>query len=135
MENYHAKLIPHQTYHVYNRAIGDELLFQSDENYRFFLKQYRKYIFSVADTFAYCLMPNHFHFLLRVKGDEQLLLSFIAKAVGRKLTKLGFKNLSEMEQEDLLSLFVSNQFSHLFNSYSQAYNKQQSRKGSLLIEK
>jgi len=48
-------------YHIYNHAVGNENLFRCDENYRYFLKKYAEHISPIADTFAYCLMPNHFH--------------------------------------------------------------------------
>lgn len=54
-------------YHIYNHANGREDLFLNDDNYNFFLKKYTFHISHVADTFAYCLMPNHFHFLVRIK--------------------------------------------------------------------
>lgn len=54
-------------YHIYNHANGSENLFLNDENYNFFLKRYTSYIMPVDDTFAYCLMPNHIHFLVRIK--------------------------------------------------------------------
>ncbi len=60
-------------YHIYNRANGNENLFRERENYRYFLKQWEKCIPDVADTLAYCLMPNHFHFLIRTKGEVELM--------------------------------------------------------------
>ena len=69
-------------YHIYNRANGNELIFLKNENYRFFLQQYKKYILPIADTFCYCLMPNHFHFLVRIKSQEQLLSTFPIRPVG-----------------------------------------------------
>ncbi|MCX2678996.1 hypothetical protein OOZ15_03500 [Galbibacter sp. EGI 63066] len=72
MQNNKAILSPEGTYHIYNRANGSEQLFLSDENYWYFLRKYDEYINPVADTFCYCLMPNHFHFLVRVKSEEQL---------------------------------------------------------------
>ncbi|MEQ8910285.1 MAG: hypothetical protein RIC95_13890 [Vicingaceae bacterium] len=59
-------------YHVYNRANGNEKLFLTDDNYRYFLKKYEEYISPLVDTFCYCLMPNHFHFLVRVKEEKDL---------------------------------------------------------------
>jgi hypothetical protein len=34
---------------------------------------YKKYPGPFADTYSYCLIPNHFHFLIRIRvnGDEQ----------------------------------------------------------------
>ncbi|MFN2158185.1 MAG: transposase, partial [Anaerolineae bacterium] len=51
-------------YHIYNRGNNREDLFRSDDNYRYFLRLYADHIEPVAVTFAYCLMPNHFHAVL-----------------------------------------------------------------------
>ena len=65
---------PSTFYHLYNHANGSENLFRNDENYRFFLQKYAKYISTVADTYAYCLMPNHLHFLIKIKSEKRSLL-------------------------------------------------------------
>lgn len=54
-------------YHIYNRANGSDNLFRREQDYLHFLQLYQKYILSVADTFAWMLMPNHFHLLVRIK--------------------------------------------------------------------
>ena len=51
-----------QYYHIYNRGNNRENLFAEQRNYPYFLKLYAKHILPVAKTFAYCLLPNHFHF-------------------------------------------------------------------------
>lgn len=67
MQDYKTKLKPEQYYHIYNRANGSEKMFVNDGNYFFFLQRYHYYISPIAETFAYCLMPNHFHFLVKMK--------------------------------------------------------------------
>jgi putative transposase len=121
-------LSPDTTYHVYNRANGNENLFLSTENYRYFLEKYVFYISPTADTFCYCLMPNHFHFLIRVKDEEALEWHFAA------LT--GFETLSGLSAravESKLNNYISRRFSNLFNGYTQTFNKMHGRKGSLFI--
>lgn len=58
------------TYHIYNRGNNGENIFRMDSDYRIFLQQYRRHIEPVCETFAYCLMPNHFHMLVRVRDPE-----------------------------------------------------------------
>ena len=58
-----------EIYHVYNRANGSDLLFFEDRNYPYFLKQYYKFCSPYLNTLAYCLLPNHFHLLIKVKVD------------------------------------------------------------------
>lgn len=64
------KLIPNQSYHIFNHANGFENIFMEDENYRFFLEKYQQYIKPIAETYAYCLMPNHFHLVIRIRRRE-----------------------------------------------------------------
>ncbi|MCK5209465.1 MAG: hypothetical protein KAQ79_15630, partial [Cyclobacteriaceae bacterium] len=66
MHSYHPPFLTSTTYHIYNHANGDDNIFREQDNYRFFLEKYVKYINPVADTFAYCLMRNHFHLMVRI---------------------------------------------------------------------
>ncbi len=108
-------LEPENIYHLYNRANGSENLFREEKNYSFFLERYFRYIDPIAETFAYCLMPNHFHVMVRIRKSEEIIIN---------LSRLPSSN------ENLAGL-VSKQFGNLFNSYAKAYNKMYKRNGSL----
>ncbi|WP_340106118.1 hypothetical protein [Rhodohalobacter sp. 8-1] len=105
-----------QMYHIWTHANGCENLFLENQNYTYFLEKYSYHIEPVAETYAYCLMPNHLHVMVRVKRENEIRKSF----KGKDLT--GFENLSGL---------VSKQFSNLFNAYAKAYNKLYDRRGSL----
>jgi len=47
---------PGKYYHIYYRGNNRETIFFINANYRYFLRLYEKYIVSVAETFAYCLL-------------------------------------------------------------------------------
>ncbi|MDN4166377.1 hypothetical protein QWY31_12775 [Cytophagales bacterium LB-30] len=113
---------PEKIYHIYTHANGSENLFRNEENYRYFLQRYAHFISPVAYTYAYCLMPNHLHFLVKIKGEVDLLEFFKSKVSNKDLT--GFENLSGL---------TVRQFSHLLNAYTKAYNKQYQRMGSLFV--
>lgn len=117
---------PGKLYHVYTHANGFENLFRSDENYRYFLKRYKHFISPVADTWAYCLMPNHVHFLVGIKTEPEIESTFSNLHSNLQ----GFKNLGGFDEVEKR---ISQQFSNLFNSYTKAYNKMYTRKGSLFI--
>ncbi|MFT5641371.1 MAG: putative transposase [Cyclobacteriaceae bacterium] len=112
---------PETYYHIYNHANGDENLFRSSENYYFFLKQWAKYIEPVADAYCYCLMPNHFHFLVRTKGEAVVS------------ENLGYSRDLPFGKFQTFQKVVSKQFSNLFSSYTQAFNKMYDRRGSLFM--
>ncbi len=64
-------------YHIYNHAIGDELLFRENDDYIWFLKKFKlKHEKYSSSIFAYCLMPNHFHFLLRQDSESPIFMIF-----------------------------------------------------------
>jgi REP element-mobilizing transposase RayT len=67
-------LEPGQMYHIWTHANGDENLFREEENYRYFLEKYTYYGHPVVGTFAYCLMPNHLHLMVRVREKEEVLV-------------------------------------------------------------
>jgi REP element-mobilizing transposase RayT len=109
-------------YHIYNRGINGELIFKSDRNYSFFLNKVVEFLTPVCDVYAYCLMPNHFHLLVKIKSD--LELSSLVKV----------QNLDKATQTGLHSPqnIFSKQFARLFNSYSQSFNKEYKRHGALI---
>lgn len=99
-------------YHIYNRGTNGENVFVERRNYRFFLQRYAKYIEPVAFTYAYCLLKNHFHFLIKTKTPEEQ----------RETLKVS---------ETFRVLEPSQQFANLFNSYAKAFNRTYGRTGSL----
>lgn len=126
MKNYFALLEPECTYHIYNHSNGFEKLFLTEENYLFFLIKYIQYIYPIVDTFSYCLMPNHFHFLIKVKTKMDLIMYFTEN----KIVQSTLKELEWLDNNQFANL-ISRQFSHLFNCYTQSFNKENKRFGSL----
>lgn len=80
-----------QMYHIWTHANGGENLFQEEENHSFFLEKYIYHIHPVVDTFAWCLMPNHLHLMVRVRGEAEVL-EFVKKKK-RDSTLQGFGTL------------------------------------------
>ncbi|TRX35380.1 hypothetical protein FNW52_11710 [Flavobacterium sp. ZT3R18] len=102
-------------YHIYNRGNNGIDIFLENENYYHFLRLYAKYIEPVAETFAWCLLKNHFHILVRIKEKSEI--------------NNGELSYSTTEKPKVID--PSRQFSHLFNAYTQAINKRYNRTGSL----
>jgi putative transposase len=106
-------LIHGQYYHIYNRGNSGETLFCEEQNYPYFLGLYGKYIEPVTETYAYCLMPNHFHLLVRIKDWRS------------------FRGPPVLSPEDCRSLEASHAFGVLFGTYTKSFNKAYQRTGSL----
>lgn len=56
-------------YHIYNRGINSGNIFLSDENKTYFLKLFSKYLIEQIEVYAYCLMDNHFHIVIKIVDD------------------------------------------------------------------
>jgi len=85
-------------YHIYNRGINREPIFVKPDNYVYLLRKVKRLLEDLPITvLAYCLMPNHYHFILRQDSD----------------------------------ISISNFVQRLFQSYTQAFNRQQGRRGPL----
>ncbi len=104
-------LKPNVYYHIYNRGNNREKIFFEERNYFYFPQLYEKYIEPIIDTYAYCLLPNHFHLLVRIKDKSDL--------TGAKNA-----NLSGLKKP-------SQYFLNFFNAYSKAINTTYNRVGAL----
>lgn len=100
-------------YHLYNRGIDSGKLFFKEKNYIYFLQLLNNKTESVCDMLSYCLLPNHFHLLIKTKKENEIRENFPQK------------------ENILLAKIISQQFSNVFNSYTQAINKAIGRTGKL----
>ncbi len=91
------KLVDGGIYHVIARGHNRSSLFEVIDDYEFFYSALRRFkeIFPF-DLYHYCLMPNHFHLLLKIDNSKQLpkLLKSIAQSysfyVRRKYDRVGY---------------------------------------------
>jgi len=98
---------PDVYYHFYNRGNNRQAVFFQPENYLYFLKGVKKYLSSTVTIIAYCLMPTHYHILVRIKQT------------------------SEVFKTSEVSLQVSLAMQKFLISYTKAINKRFQRVGSL----
>ncbi|MBI9065605.1 MAG: transposase [Marinilabiliaceae bacterium] len=117
--NNHKNLEPGRFYHIYNKARNEADLFRESTNYDYFLKLYDRYLFNHFETFAWVLMPNHFHFLIRTsprlpdKPFHQYLSNLFnayTKAFNKKYNRVGPLFKSPFERKEVTD---SNQFRNL----------------------
>jgi putative transposase len=106
-------------YHIFNRGNNKENIFLTRENYLFFLRRYKEYLHNYLDTYAYCLMPNHFHFLVKVKEPAPVIETSTSKNL--KTIEVLSPKLTPLEKA-LKDFFIS---------YSKAFNNANDRTGSL----
>ena len=130
-------------YHIYNRTNNKELLFLTDENRRFFLYKFKEILSPFTDVFCWCLLPNHFHFLVRIK-TEKSIYAFLQNKQNAELT-ITEKRVLEQRVANLskvgnskpyinFSELIEHSFKRFFQSYALAFNKMHGRRGNLFYK-
>jgi len=100
-------------YHIYNRGNNQQQIFFNEGNYRYFLDKCIRYLKPVSRIFAWCLMPNHFHFLVQVTE----------------------KSLEPVKSGSICMPAITNGFRLLQSSYAKGINVQEGRNGNLFQQK
>lgn len=132
------------TYHIYNRGINGADLFTCRKNHEHFLELYDKYVSPIADTYTWVLLQNHFHILVRIKEEKEILplsvLNICPTLSGDKHTDRSVESPDSIEalsvssqgtKWDTRKPVPSKQFSHLFNAYAKYFNLCNHRHGAL----
>lgn len=126
MIDYYPPMLPGNFYHVFNRGNNRENLFYNNGNYEYFLRKYDHYLSGLLDTYAFCLLPNHFHLLVRVKEGNEIVGITPNQPKGITFQKGDTFRPNEGDENPF-----SKQFRLFFTSYAMAINKQRKRTGSL----
>ena len=108
-------------YHCFNQGNNRQEIFYTRENYLFFLEKMRTHLHPVADILSYCLMPNHFHWLIMLKE--------------KGIEDTGIKNPNIIRSDKKNQQQISQSIAILLRSYTRAVNKQEHRSGSLFRHK
>ncbi|MBD0779386.1 transposase, partial [Maribacter sp. ANRC-HE7] len=113
------KLEKDRYYHIYNRGINGEAIFNNEENKRYFLELANKYLSEKVAVLAYCLLGNHYHLAIRTLSDEKSvtqafsnLFNAYAKAFNKREGRTGslfekhFKRILINDENYLRNLIV-----------------------------
>ena len=128
--DFYAPLESDCFFHIYNRGNDGIDIFYEDENYAYFLRRFDNYLSDYLHVYSYCLLPNHFHFLVKIKSEETIL-----KAAGKIKGIEKIKKDAAKKGTDIIAAIVSEQFRRFFMAYSKAINKQTRRHGSLFTKR
>ena len=100
-------------YHIYNRGNNKQKIFFNEGNYVYFLRKCHQYLKPVSEILAWCLMPNHFHFLIEVTD----------------------KSIVPVKSGGITMPAITNGFRLLQSSYAKGINNQEDRTGNLFQQK
>ena len=118
-------------YHIYNQGNNRQKIFFDRENYLYFLQKMKFYLLPYADILAWCLMPNHFHWMVYVREEEVEVDRFHRLGASSRRTESSKSRRTEYEKQ--LRTF-NNSIGIFLMSYTKAINKQQNRSGKLFRE-
>ncbi|MBL7726063.1 MAG: hypothetical protein JNM68_00175 [Dinghuibacter sp.] len=124
---------PEQFYHIYNRGNDKQAIFLEEKNYAYFLEKMQHFVFPHCTLLAWCLMPNHFHFLVYTSSSscgylarpglpvQQLVegirlgLSAYTKGFNKAYNKTGnlFQQKTKAKQLDMESEYPLNAFHYI----------------------
>lgn len=158
MDDTSIPFVPERCYHLFNRGNNKQNIFYQEKNYFYFLKKYGDYMNPYLDTYAYCLLPNHFHVLMKVKKQLKILQrAIIDFPTVKRHVIVGWKVQQAIELEDETTNFslpallqqlsdpkdlervaqwvISEKLRRLLMGYAKAINKQEHLEGSLFRKK
>jgi REP element-mobilizing transposase RayT len=114
---------PGAYFHIYNRGNRKEDIFLEESDFRFFILRLRQYLFPdlkdkarlnllPKDSFSlicYCLMPNHFHLILRQNSDipTSKLLLRVCTSYSRYFNKK-YDKVGHIFQDQFKQLMIGN---------------------------
>jgi putative transposase len=110
-------------YHIFNQGNNRQNIFFHRSNYYYFLDKIESFILPYADILAYCLMPNHFHFMVHINHTS-------LKRAGKYASMI---NGTE-SQSTIKTRSFNDSIGILLRSYTRAVNIQQNRTGTLFRE-
>ena len=108
---------PGYIYHIYNRGNNNQKIFYQPKNYFFFLKKVKNSFLTYCNILAYCLMPNHFHLMIKVKED------YLSNEL--ESSDKAFRNIEPLNRT----------IATLLSSYTKAINNQEGKTGSLFQQR
>ena len=112
-----APFIPGQYYHVVFKSIDGILLFRDENDYAVFLERLAQFTGFVFDTWAYCQLSNHAHFIIKINSLESVLKS-IAVTDKTKQTSAMTKLLLHSNDSGVFDTMLERQMNSFMVSYA-----------------
>lgn len=130
-----------QLFHIYNQGNNRRQIFFTKKHYLYFVWKMRTYLTPFGDIIAWCLMPNHFHWLFYVKETEIQRQRFWKevdriewerrkKKYGIKAVKVNRDHTRILKGDNPL-VSLNTAIGILESAYAQAINKEKKWTGSL----
>lgn len=122
-------------YHIYNRGVDKGLIFRDPKDYKTFLsflklyltpqgeslqvaptKKLKNYVYEI-ELLCYCLMPNHFHLLIKQHSDhgmDHFMRSLLTKYV--RYFNSHYKRIGPLFQGPYKAVHIENEYQFIYIS-------------------
>ena len=121
-------------YHIYNKGEKGISIFTEEKDYIHFLELMSVFLTPIADVYAYALMGNHLHLVVRIKDKYEI--GFLnPKYSDSNDISLKWKTYHKKTNDNTTfnkKPVPRNMLKHMFNAYAQWFNKRHNRSGQLL---
>ena len=119
-------------YHIYNRGNNSDNIFLDENDVVKFLELYRIYIGRTANTYAFCVMKNHFHFCLEFNGSlREMCYDNRKKRYCSHKEKWTIHPKTEIPEDNRIEIEPKSMLKSFFIAFSRWYNAKHFTTGSL----
>jgi putative transposase len=125
-----APFSPGNSYHLVFRSVDGIRLFEEQDDYALFLRQYAHYLQPFLDTLAYNLLANHSHFIVQVKERKPLIQQLMTIPNKFKTCAMN-RVICDNSNDHLVDQMVERQVNSFMSSYVLTKNKSLDRKGGM----
>ena len=117
-------------YHIVCKSIDGLPLFNEPKDYAVFLERFKKFNRGFMDVWAYCLMLNHAHYIVKVKSAAAIE-SYVSQLLPQEKTKAMVSFLADTNNELLTDAVIERQMNSFLVSYANYVNNKYHRKGGI----
>jgi len=125
---YKHEFLAGECYHIYNQCVSHVNYFEQTNNSQHFLDKFQEYFINCFNIYAYCLMPNHFHMIVNVKKEDEVLESLKNKSDSKAIES--FK-----KGEIPLDEYILDQLKRFISSITMSYKRNNDHRGPLFVER
>jgi len=127
-ESLKAHFYPEAFYHIVCKSIDALFLFHDNKDYQVFTERFKKFTGDFIDIWSFCLIPNHTHYIVKVKSIEAII-QFIESTATENLTAAMNSFYTDSKNELLFNKMIERQMNSFLVSYANYINNKYNRNG------
>lgn len=127
-EKFKATFFYEAAYHIVFKSVDGLFLFKQPANYALFLDRFKAFTDTILDIWAYSLLQNHVHLIVKVKSAIAIQKTFTAIEPIQQTVAMKALLANSMD-EIYLDAVIERQINSFMVSYTSTINNKENRKG------